>query len=702
MMRCGWLLAFMAQAALAATPVITEIRPRGSAIGRPFTLTLVGRNIGEGARMISTLPASLTLVTPIQKPGTMLAPGRSVSFLVEPKAGALPGVYPVRIETPAGISNILLFTLGTFPEVTEEESEPYSPPNRNDSIETAEPLRATPLLVNGTLLGPERDVYRVYGKAGERRVFEVEARRSGSAIDPLLRILDASGRQLARSDDSAGAGLDTRLDFLFPKEGNYYVEVSDARFSTQVQNYYRLKMGSYQYADGVFPLGGRRGDQAPVTFFGGRAVAGVKSTADLRDIDKQDAFANVALPGSPALPFLFAVSDLPEVAEPVKDAVPVPGVVNGRLEKAGEVDHYRVKVQPGEKLLLELQARELGTSRLEGIITVRDASGKKIDSAGDKPLPEDVFVIQASSRTSRDPFLNLTAPADAHEVVVSVEDLAMRGGPLYGYRLIIRRQAEDFTLSIGSPFVNLLPGGTVLIAVSADRRGYDGPIQLTIPNLPKGIRAEAGTIPREYMDGNNQRTLNRTGILLLTADSDAELPPGQFQVWGEATLSDGTTLRRRARGLGMVENIAGATDQGVVDRQRPVTAPWLGLDLPVGLTDPAPATLEVRQTNLKQMEEGVRYEFAYKWTLRGRGTPPAQIGVDIIGARDIRVIDRKPSADALSGNFAVTTTKATDPARYDLYVSGRLKTDDGDEAIVSRPIPFEVSGGTTSVASNEK
>lgn len=701
MKRYACLLAFVAQAALAATPVITEIRPRGAEVGRAFTLTLVGRNIGDGGRIISTLPASSTLVTPSQKPGAMMAPGRSISFLIEPKSDARPGVYPIRIETAAGISNILLFTLGTFPEVTEEESQPYAPPNSNDSIEKAEPVRDSPVVVNGMLRGPERDVFRVSGKAGERRVFEVEARRAGSAIDPVLRILDGSGKQLARTDDSAGAGLDARLDFQFPKEGAYYVEVTDARFSTQTQNFYRLKMGSYQYADGIFPLGGHRGDQVPVTFFGGHAGPAAKTTADLRSIGKQDAFTTVALPGSPAIPFLFAVSDLPEVTEPVEGAVAVPSVVNGRLEKPAEVDRYRVTVQPGEKLLFELQARELGTSRLEGVITAFDATGKKLDSAGDKPLPEDQFAIQGTSRTSSDPFLNLTAPPDSHEIVVTVEDLALRGGPNYGYRLIVRRQAEDFMLSISSPYVNLLPGGTVLISVSADRRGYDGPIQLTVPNLPKGIRAEGGTIPREYLDASNTRTLNRNGVLLLTADSDAELPAGQFQVWGEATLADGSKLRRQARGLGMVEGVAGATEQGVVDRQRPLTAPWLGLDLPVALTEPAPATLEVRQTSLKQMEEGVRYEFAYKWIVRGRGTPPPQVGVDIIGAKDIRVIDRKPAADAMSGTFAVTTTKATDPAKYDLYVSGRLKTDDGDEAIVSRPLPFEVTGGTSSVASNQ-
>src|SRR5205814_4576295 len=110
--RIVFLAALIVHAALAATPVLNELRPRGAEIGRPFTLTLIGRNIADGARLTSTMPASFTLVTPSQKPGTMMAPGRSVSFLVEPKAGAAPGVYPVRIDTPSGISNILLFTLG--------------------------------------------------------------------------------------------------------------------------------------------------------------------------------------------------------------------------------------------------------------------------------------------------------------------------------------------------------------------------------------------------------------------------------------------------------------------------------------------------------------------------------------------------------------------------------------------------------------
>jgi hypothetical protein len=624
----------------------------------------------------------------------MAAPGRAASFLVEVKPEAMPGVYPIRVETPSGISNILLFTLGTYPEVTEEESQPGSLPHRNDSIEKAEPVRSTPVVVNGTLRGPERDVFRVMGKAGERRVFEVEARRSGSAVDPVLRILDASGKQLARSDDGAGAGLDARLDFTFPAEGTYYVEIADARFSNQAQNFYRLKMGSYRYAEGIFPLGAERGKQATVTYFGGPLGAGVNFAVDLTKAGPRDAFTKINLPYSPSLPFLFAIGDYPEVREPINTAVAIPVTINGRLDKAGEIDRYKLAVEPGDKLILEMQARELGTSKIEAIITAYGPDGKKLGSAGDQPLPEDVFAVTNSSRTSSDPFLNVTVPAGVRELTVSVEDLALRGGPLYGYRLTARKQSEDFKLTVTTPQINIPAGGTVPVSVSADRRGFDGPIRLSIPDPPKGIHVEGGFIPREYLDASNQRTVNRRGVLLLTADQNVTFDARELQVWGEGTASDGTPLKRRARGLGMAIDVSGATEQGVVDRQRSITAPWLALELPVAVADQPSATLAVKQIAIKPMEEGVRYEYAWEWTMRGKITPPMTVNVDVNGAKDLRIIDMK--ADKMGGTFTVTTTKATDPAKYDMYISGRLRTDDGDEVIYSRPIVFEVTGETLS------
>src|SRR5436305_12749973 len=104
------------------------------------------------------------------------------------------------------------------------------------------------------------------------------------------------------------------------------------------------------------------------------------------------------------------------------------------------------------------------------------------------------------------------------------------------------------------------------------------------------------------------------------------------------------------------------------------------------------ARLEVQQANVKPMEEGVRYEYTYKWTIRGRATPPELVSVDVNGAKDLRVIDMKTDMRAKTGVFAVTTTKATDPARYDLHISGRLRTDAGDAIMRSHPTAFERTG----------
>ena len=688
-MRVIAFIAITVQALMAGPPVITELQPRGTERGKPFTLTVVGRDIPEGARLWSTMPASFTPVSVSSASNSMMGGGRSVRFLVEPEADLAPGVYAIRVESTAGISNVLLFSVGTFPELTEQESLPYAEPNHNDSIEGAEPVQSTPITINGTLRGPDRDYYRIFGKAGETRIFEVEARRCGSAIDPVLTIFNGAGKQMARSDDSVGAGLDARLQFTFPAEGYYYVEVHDARFSRQSQNFYRLKMGSYTFADGIFPLGGQRAKVTKLSFFGGNLPKPTETQVDLTRISDHRQFTTVSAAGSAALPFLFAVSDYPELMMP-KAPVVVPAVINGRLSQPGQVDRYKIQVKPGDKLLFEVQARELGTSRLEAILTAYDDAGKNLDSAGDKPLPEDVFAVQGSSRTSSDPFLNIAVPKDVHEITLSIEDLAARGGPFYGYRIVARSAAEDFQLAIASPYVNIPAGGTAVVTVTADRRGYDGPIDLSVADLPSGVHVEGGRIPREVIDANKVRAPNRRGVLILSADAGVELPTKDLVVWGEGKLDDGSVLRRRARGPGMTVDVAGATAQGVVDRQRPVTATWMGLDLPAASTVPPIGTLEVKQVKLTRMEEGDRFDFEYRWNMNSKGAVlPEELSVDVVGAKDIRVTGFQKSGEG--GTFSVNTSKATDAAQYDVIIRGRIQGGGSTEDIYARPLALTVT-----------
>ena len=92
------------------------------------------------------------------------------------------------------------------------------------------------------------------------------------------------------------------------------------------------------------------------------------------------------------------------------------------------------------------------------------------------------------------------------------------------------------------------------------------------------------------------------------------------------------------------------------------------------------------------MEEGDQIMFRWKWNPRDPNqTFPKSVNAEMVGAADIRVIDAKADPkDRSAGTFLITTTKLTRPAKYDLYVSGRLMVDEQQQNIVSRPITVEV------------
>ena len=660
----------------AAAPTLVELQPRGAQRGRPFTLTVVGQNLGEGAAVISNLPATFTPMAPAKN-----AMGKNATFLVEPTTEWAVGVYTIRVQATNGLSNILLFSVGSFPEIAEEESRPGALPHQNDSIENAQPLPSTPVTLNGTLQGPERDMYRIQGKAGERRVFEVEARRAGSAIDPVIRVMDGTGKVLAKSDDDPLLNLDARVDVTFPKEGFYYVEVHDARFSTQTQNFYRLKTGAYSYSTELFPLGGRRGEQVEVD------LSGSKIKVDLTAAKTPRVF--VTAPDSAALPLPFAVGEYPEVREPVQGALKLPVTINGRLAVPGEVDKYELVVEPGDEFFFDLEARELGTSKLTGLLTVLDEKGKKLASAGDGPLPVDVAAVQASSRTLGDPYLQFKAPEGVRRVWITVEDLARRGGAHYAYRLRVYKAKQDFRATISNSLVNIPANGTALVNVNVARRGYNGPLKIEAVKLPAGVTVQGGDIPAEVSDPNN-RAMSRSAILTLTAAPGVKLDAGELGFRAVGWDENGKRIERLATGLGYSIGVAGATEQGVVDRQRSLTGAWLGYQLPAALTDATAAALSLKLETVTKKESG--YQILFRWTWTGTGQNwPDTINVDVPNFTDIRVIEMQVDPkNKKTGTFILSSTRNTLPARYNMVISGRLMVNGARQDIYAPLVAFDL------------
>lgn len=172
-----------------ALPYVTSVFPMGGARGQEVALNLQGDNLGSAEKVTLHVDAQAPL-----------------------------GRQEIRIDTPLGVSNPILFDVGEAPEFAEKE--PNNNTNRANVV-------SIPVSINGRLdQGNDVDYYRFKSTREQRLIFEVEARRFGSPLDSLLTLTDAEGKVLAQNDDAVGA--DSRIDFdKFKKDKEYFVSVRD-------------------------------------------------------------------------------------------------------------------------------------------------------------------------------------------------------------------------------------------------------------------------------------------------------------------------------------------------------------------------------------------------------------------------------------------------------------------------------------------
>lgn len=145
-------------------------------------------------------------------------------------------VYRLSLDAPPAAK------LGVKPK-DKAEREP------NNDVKKAQPLKF-PFDVSGVIGSPgDVDFFRFNARSGEEIVAEVFARRQGSPMDSVLKITDASGKQLALNDDNEdkGSGLlthhaDSRIQLRLPKSGTYFVQIADAQKQSGPRVTYRLRV----------------------------------------------------------------------------------------------------------------------------------------------------------------------------------------------------------------------------------------------------------------------------------------------------------------------------------------------------------------------------------------------------------------------------------------------------------------------------
>ncbi|HEX3872057.1 MAG TPA: hypothetical protein VHV77_16545, partial [Pirellulales bacterium] len=510
-------------------PTVRTANVRGLTSGATTKLVVDGTSLGPNPKVLLSVPIAA-------QEATSVSPKRDrAEFDITLPADAPPGIHQLWVVTDEGISNPLEMGVDGLPEM------PWG-----------EKLEKLPVALNAVMNA--RDVLRTSfsGKVGDKVVIDIEARRIGSNLNPVVHLYDPRGVQLAWSQSHDSIFGDARIDVQLAADGEYTVELHDALFNARGQ--FRLKIGALEYADLAFPLAAKIDQAVPLGFVSSNFPTGTAVVATGKHAGAMPApwpgLANL----TGARPRVL-VTEYDETVEQSASGSPqqlhLPSGVSGRLAQAGEVDRYELIVAPKTRVRLDVTANRVG-SPLDGVLTARTTAGVEIATNDDQPM-------------TPDPGMQFNVPSDAKSVIVSLADRTGRGGSDFVYYLSATQVGQpDFSLSVMGPSVSVPGSGVTVAHVRATRTGYNGPIRLSLDPMPAGVTLTGTEIPSGATD------------TLLAFHVGKESPSSAL-----ATLAgEAVDLKPPLRRVAQTPNRAVATVQ-----------PWLRDQLPLAITEPS--TLQI-------------------------------------------------------------------------------------------------------------
>ncbi len=523
--RCvDWIafcLMFLSASAAMAGPTVTSVSPRALQSGGTTLLTIDGANLLPAPRLLGSMPG---LKQSLRSGGS----AKRVQIEVSLESIVPAGFYQFRLANESGVSPPLVVAVDDLPQ-----------------LPLAEKAASLPVALHGNVTGSMVARTSLEGKAGQRLVADVEARRIGAALSPVVRLYDANLVQLAYAQTTASLAGDARLDVVLPRDGNYTVEVHDALFRGANPGHFRLKLGDLHYADLAYPLGVQQGSRGALGFASSNLPADAKVELEGLIVSRAVAApwpaAERIIGGRPWV----VVSRLPEIVEEAlsSDApLQVPAAINGRLSQTGEEDRYSLAVTPGMKLKIEMHAAQAG-SPVDGVLSIRNAQGGQLASSDDRP-------------GTTDPGLDFTVPANVKQIVLAAKDLLGRGGQPFVYRVAVSDASQpDFTITVQEDRIEVPQRGTTLVRVKSTRSGYNGPIRLALEGLPEGVTLSGAEIPAGANDALVSFTASDLSpmqalvrLVGQTADRSVErvaefpeTPPTRHQPWLATELAAAVT-----------------------------------------------------------------------------------------------------------------------------------------------------------------
>ncbi|MFP6762463.1 MAG: hypothetical protein VB858_02555, partial [Planctomycetaceae bacterium] len=470
-------------------------------------LILKGGNLTGATDFWGSFGGSWKLAGDVKDNGSNAA---EVTWDVSLPADSPIGIHGIRVATPGGVSALKLVLVDDLPSIAQAGG--------NTKLESAQEV-TVPVAIDGTVQNLQVNYYRFQAEAGRKISIEAVARRLGSALDPIVRLLDSKGRELAWSDDEAGLRSDSRLCYTIKAAGQYIVEVRDIAYKGGGGHFYRLRIGDFPCISAPYPMAVQRGAGGDLAFIG-KDTQGVAAVKFNPTTPLNWASVSARREGGQSSGFtLTRISDAAQdlEAEPNNELAGATRIelghgINGRIDQAGDIDHFIFAAKKGQKMRFKAITRRQG-SPCSVYMRLLNATGGQVAAKEDFGVGDAAF--------------DYTFPADG-DFVLSVEELHGNGGPEYSYHVDVSPPRTGFSLTAANT-LNVGAGATSLVSVGVVRSGYTGPIQIAAIDLPDGVSSNP------TIAGNGQNSV----MLSVTSTADAPLNRAvPIRITGTARIGD--------------------------------------------------------------------------------------------------------------------------------------------------------------------
>lgn len=558
----------------AVEPTIRAINIRGLQIGGTTELVCDGDDFTTETKLLLPFAAEQELKTG--------STDKKATFSVKLPNDIEPGYYQLRIATAGGVSLPIVIGVDRLPQLA------FAPL-----------IEKLPVSTFGSVSGSAIIETKFNGKKEESVTIEIEAQRLGSKLRPVIHLYDAKGKQLAWAWSQPSLFNDARLETILPADGDYRVTCHDLEYAAPSPNYFRLKIGQWTRVEQVFPFVTRSGEAQQVEVR--TQLAAQKQTVDAAATGQVFKLAAPAADFSGPRSFVRFSSQrefVEAAGQSEHSLIAGPLGISGTLPTPHEEDCYKLAVKAGDKIRCEVFAQRQGSS-LDVELMIRNDKGAMLTTAADSP-------------GSLDPLLEYTVPDKVELIQVCVADSQGRGGLRNAYHLTLRNVndsatlPQEFRLLTNIERTAVPKTGRWVLPVWLDRRGYQGPVEITANQLPTGL-ALTGTTIAAGTDG---------ALVTMTADDSEPTQLAAITNWqGKSSTGQTNPIIIKNHPLEnlqpwLAEEIAiarvnrPAADFAIDWRDLPATAslqPTAKLPLPIKLTrvdEKAPVRLSLLTSQL--------------------------------------------------------------------------------------------------------